>query len=492
MRLDSFVGPSYVSQSPYADCEDLFNWYVEEIESQGRTTRSAFYPTPGVEEITSGAIPTGTGRAHYFENGRQFLVLGKLLYEMSQDGILTERLVTGEPFGALEINSFPATISGNGTGGGQLFITSGQCGYVYDLSTNVLTKIAALDGISTMGDFLEGYFFSLDVNTGIVRISDLNDGSTWDPTQFIQNSASSDDWISMKVANRYLYLMGKNTTQAWFNAGTFPIPVEPHPSGLMQYGVGAIFSPEVVGNSLIWLSATINGRGSVIRTSGFTPEIISNFALHNAFDSYALLSDAIGDSYEDAGHLFYILTFQTANVTWAWDSSSGWAKRGTWNSGRNAYDLWRPCFHAFAFGEHRILDIRGTGIYRMSKNYYYDVEGILIRRVRRSPAIVDENNLVFYSKFELDLQPGLADLSGQGSAPVVMLRTSKDNGMTWGNEMEASAGLRGEYQTRVEWNRLGAARRMVFEVSVTDPIPWRVLGAFVDMKRSIKGQQNAA
>lgn len=485
MRLDGFIGPSYVSQSPYADCEDLINWYVEEIEGPGRSVRAAFYPTPGVQEILTGTTAVGEGRANFFQNDRQFLIIGETLYEQARTGVLTSR-------GTVTLDEFPATISGNGAAGGQLFITSGTNGYVYDLATDVLTAIAALAGKATMGDFIDNYFLCLDASEGKVYISDLLDGATWDPTQYIQNSASSDDWTSMKVANRYIYLGGSATMQAWFNAGTFPIPFEPHPSGLMQYGVAAPFSPEVVGNSLIWVSSTVNGQGSVVRTSGFTPEIISNFALHNAFDDYPDLSDAVGDSYEDAGHLFYLLTFPTANVTWAWDSTSGWAKRGTWNSGNNSFGVWRPCFHAFAFGEHRMLDISGNGVYQMSKDFYYDVDEIPIRRVRRSPAVVDENNLVFYSKFELDLQPGLAAFTGQSSAPVVMLRTSKDNGQTWSNEMEASAGLRGEYGTRVDWNRLGAARRMVFEVSVSDPLPWRILDAYVDIKRSIKAQQNAA
>jgi PKD repeat protein len=62
----------------------------------------------------------------------------------------------------------------------------------------------------------------------------------------------------------------------------------------------------------------------------------------------------------------------------------------------------------------------------------------------------------------------------------VMLRISNDGGKTWSiPEMWRSAGKLGEYDTRVRWNRLGSARRRVFEVSVTDSIPWRIQGVFL-------------
>ena len=53
MNLDGFVGPSYVSQSPIADCEELIHWFVEQIESPSAPVHSALYPTPGVTELSN-------------------------------------------------------------------------------------------------------------------------------------------------------------------------------------------------------------------------------------------------------------------------------------------------------------------------------------------------------------------------------------------------------------------------------------------------------
>lgn len=74
-----------------------------------------------------------------------------------------------------------------------------------------------------------------------------------------------------------------------------------------------------------------------------------------------------------------------------------------------------------------------------------------------------------------------------GADPQVMLRLSNDGGKTWVAESWRSAGRVGEYFRRVRWNRLGTARRRVFEVSVTDPIPWRLTGAYIKAESETDG-----
>jgi len=92
-----------------------------------------------------------------------------------------------------------------------------------------------------------------------------------------------------------------------------------------------------------------------------------------------------------------------------------------------------------------------------------------------------ENEEVYYTAFELDLDPGQGAVTGQGANPQVMMRMSDDGGKTWGIERWRSAGKIGEYGTRVRWDRLGRARRRVFEVVMTDPIAWRLTGAYVEL-----------
>lgn len=76
-------------------------------------------------------------------------------------------------------------------------------------------------------------------------------------------------------------------------------------------------------------------------------------------------------------------------------------------------------------------------------------------------------------------QPDPAYEGCPGTDPQVMLRTSNDGGRTYVSERWRSAGKTGEYTRRVRWTRCGSARRRVYEVIVSDPIPWRITGAYL-------------
>lgn len=105
----------------------------------------------------------------------------------------------------------------------------------------------------------------------------------------------------------------------------------------------------------------------------------------------------------------------------------------------------------------------------------------LIRRLRCAPHLTQENTRVFYHRFELDLERGVGLPSGPGADPLVQLRCSRDGGQTWGAPLTLHAGALGAYTQRVLAWRLGYARDMVFEVTVTDPVAWSLVGAWLDL-----------
>lgn len=473
-----FIGGSYVSLSPDALNERTVNFYVERMESPFGQSRLALYPTPGVVELSEA---TGSpGRGHFYQDDREFAVIGTTFYEFDVHGTMTSR-------GTVAVDSNPATICSNGPGGGQVFVTSGDRGYIFDLTTNILTQVRA--SATTMGDHLDGFFLAFDAATSTVFLSDLLDGTTWDPTQFLQRSIRPDPWVSMIVWDRYIWLFGTETTEVWYNAGTTPIPFQPHPSGLVLYGTAAAFSPKVAGGALMWLGRTANGQGDVLRASGFTPEVVSTFGVHPSVDAYHRmdLAAAVGDTYEELGHAFYVLTIPRSG-TWVYDATPSlqlppavrWAERGTWISEDNAYAPWRPQFHAFAFGEHRMLDRETGSLYRLTHDTLYDVDDRPVRRLRRPPALWAHDGRLFVSEFEVALEPGLGLVSGQGSDPQVALRISRDAGKTFGHERSRSAGTIGQYTHRTTWSRCGSVKKgSAFqpEIIMTDPTPYRLMGA---------------
>ena len=60
------------------------------------------------------------------------------------------------------------------------------------------------------------------------------------------------------------------------------------------------------------------------------------------------------------------------------------------------------------------------------------------------------------------------------------LRYRKDGAHTWSNNYDRSFGLAGEYKHRVRYSRMGKARDMVYELSCADPVPCRVVDAYLN------------
>lgn len=116
----------------------------------------------------------------------------------------------------------------------------------------------------------------------------------------------------------------------------------------------------------------------------------------------------------------------------------------------------------------------------VSPSYFEDPR--IIRRLRRAPHVSQENVRVFYRKIELDLERGVGLATGQGEDPLVMLRLSRDGGHTWSEPLLMSAGRIGVYTQRVIARRLGQARDTVFEVTVSDPVAWSLVNAWLDLE----------
>jgi hypothetical protein len=488
MLYPGFVSGSYESQSPFADLEKTVNWYPEPLESKSVPWDAALYPCPGFKEYVT--VANVNTRALFSMAGRVFAVIGNKVYKLTSSNTAT---AVTTPTVANDPN--PAQIASNGDAGGQLLIASGTNGYLLTISTNTLSTIANLASKCTMAGMIDGYFLAFDSANSKFYISGLNDGTTWDATQFAQRSIAPDPWKAMVVdGSRQIWLIGEQTGEVWYDAGTSPFPFAPVPGAVFGYGTPAPFSVKLAGSMMCWLSQTSDGAGIVVGATGVTPQRISTYAVETAIASYArssIITDAEAVVYSEAGHTFYCLSFPSANKTWVFDLTTGlWHQRGVWDEAEGDYDVWAPRNHCYGFGKHLIGD-RTTGkICTMDTSFTTECDSSTMRRLRIPPPMFRAPGVrrMFVSRMELILESGLGLSSGQGSDPQVMLRSSV-NAKTWSDERLAAAGAVGAYDAQVVWTRLPSSLKMwVPEITVTDPIPWRIMGAEID-GRGFFGQQ---
>jgi hypothetical protein len=229
---------------------------------------------------------------------------------------------------------------------------------------------------------------------------------------------------------------------------------------------------------------------------------------------YADLSDAIGYSYQQDGHTFYVLIFPTANTSWVYDAAAGaWHERAGWTNGEFTRHR-SNCQMAFN-NEVIVGDFENGNIYAFDLEDYSD-DGQVQKWLRTWRALpTGSNNLkrTAQHSLQLDIESGvglngyviseviyletelgdylitesndflIADqeaVATQGADPQVMLRWSDDGGHTYSNEHWSPIGKIGEYYKRVFWRRLGMTLKLrdrVYELSGTDPVKITIVGA---------------
>lgn len=484
MRYPSFIGGAYKASNPRAANELCINLYPEPIQSSATTNDWQLVPTPGVQAHSASATGVAPGRAFAVFNGRAYAVIGTEFIELLAGAVRVLR-------GTILSDDGYATLSYNGSGGHQVFITSAGRAWCYDTESHAFTLVT-LPGQASAAVMLAGYTFMLDRTTSTIYQSGLLNSLSFNAISSAKRIVAGNPWRQVAVLGKQLFLLGELTSEVWYVADTYPFALVPHPSGEIPTGIAANDSVAAVGVGLFWLAQSASIRGVVVSASGFQPTIVSDFAMQAAIGGYSRIDDAVGYGVDDrAGHEFYVLTFPTAGTSWVYDlSTRRWHERRLWISQSAQWQAWRPVFSVHFSGLSLTLDRLGSDVLVLTPTGGTDLDRP-IRRIRRAPYILDELRLLFVSRFWLLMKTGQGlstgvggnplNPDGQGVNPLISLNVSTDGGNTWWSAGDVSSGRQGEYSYYPEWTRLGAGESFVFEIDMTDPVPWSIVDAFVEV-----------
>jgi hypothetical protein len=474
-KWKGFVGGTGVAQALSGAVEDTVNLYVERLPDDA-ANEAALLPTPGFQRWGSATTDVGTRAMVSIANNRLFAIIGAGLWEFDINGAGTRR-------GTVALDANPAQLAYNGVIGGQMGIASGGNIYAYDLTTNTLTG-PYLNGGYTHIAYASGFGLAFNATTGKVNLSNLNNLTVWSAAQFFQRSLFADPWRAMFVdQNNLIWLIGTDSFEVWYNTGQGTQPWAPLSGLVGVIGIVGPFAYAVAQAGNVWLARNQAGQGLLVMTHGGPPESLSSRAMASAVTTYSRnggLADTEIVHHQTDAHLFTNITFPRGG-TWSYDSvEQSWTRRGKWNPATGSYAIWQPRCHGMAFGKHLVGD-RTTGVIaEMDASFATELDGTGIRRLRRTPALLSEKRRAPIDQLELLMDVGLGVQSGQGAPPTVLLRVSDDGGRTWSNELRASTGAAGAWRTRVYWTRLGLFQHAVAEFTYSDPVPFRVVDAYLN------------
>lgn len=484
MRI-GFVGPSYTAQSSAIADEECINFYAESNESGGVVVQNQAYGgrqagvvksliyTPGLSIFAE--LPAGPVRGTYWTGTRAFAIADNEFLEVFADG-------TTKKWGTVATDGNAASLGANSI---QLLVVSGGHAYCFTFATNDFVDVTAqLAGVPVQCDCSDTIGVVMFQNSNKYQMSQVLDFSTW-PGQLVNEvSVFAENIASIKVNHRELWIFGLKRSQPYQDTGSTEV-FDVIPGALIETGSASTFSPERVDNSIFWIGLDEHGAYVAWRSEGYTPSRISTHAVEVWLSKQKNISQLVSYSYQANGHLFWLLYVPNSDCTWVYDVGEQlWHKRATWLADKAVYQPHWSWNHMFAFGKHLVGDWNSGNLYELTADAYTD-NGNLIQRVRRSPTVFDEMKWIYHSDLTVDFetglgpQPPLVDGEGNPRPPQAMLRWSDNRGKTWSNQHVRDCGFAGEYNTRVIWRRLGRSRYRVYELKVTDPIPWVIVDAYL-------------
>lgn len=361
-------------------------------------------------------------------------------------------------------SSFPANPAAV-TGGG-------LAGATVDLST--IIGFLGADRV----DYLDTFMLFNQPNTRDFY-STLSNVITIDP-EFIASKTSYPDNIQvLMVVHRELWLLGsQKSTELWYDAGGTQFPFQIEPGVYIEQGCVAKGSVARHDVEIYWLGVNKDGKATVFLGANYLANPISTFAIADEIGKYARIDDAIGMVYQQLDHVFYVLTFPTANKTWVFDRTQKLWHERVWLDPNGQENRIRPNFLIAAYGMILAGDWETGDLYQYDLNNNTD-NGQPIVRTRGFPHYQNMAKRNSYSRFTLDMECGTAlDTSDY----TITMRYSYDKGKTWKTPQTQSLGAQGQYLVWPTWaGSQGLTRDMLYEVSWSSPVNTALNGAYVNV-----------
>jgi len=478
------LGGAYQSRSIIASAQKCINLYPEVNEDPQAPTPVTHFPTPGL--TLQGTPPlAGPSRCLYrTSHGELFIVVYDSVYFVDTNFGYT--LV-----GTIAVGSTQVVMSDNGLV--IVLVDGSTTGYAIDMATHAFAVIndpnflggTFVDYIDTFLIFNTPGTFEWQTSLALVTFDNLTAGvitppnlyAAFDPLDVATKNGSPDPIVGLIVMHRNIWIIGELTTEAWYNSGAADFAFAPAQGVFIEHGCIAPYSIARQDLSVFWLSQDRQGKCLVLRGGAdFVVKELSSKGIEAIFSSFSVVQDAIGGCFQIFGHAYYVITFPTANRTFAVE-----LKTGQWHelayTGPDQLERHRANGWAFAYDMNVVCDYQNGKIYELDPNNMTD-DGNPITRLRTIPHLLNDGKRIRLDKVMADTQGGT--LGSDNPSPTIFLRVSNNRGGSYGNAVEGRFGDAGEYGEFPTWNNLGMGRDFVLELSWSDPINTALNGIFYE------------
>lgn len=430
--------------------QTLVNLFPE-VNSQ--TGQLALYGAPGLLSFVT--LPTGPIRGvHTFLEDQLIAVGGEVAYVIEEGGSYD---AVGTVAGV-----DPVVMANNGL---QAVIVSDLQSYVLEDDLATFSTITDPDflGASSV-DFLDQYMIYSKRDSGVYFFSALADALSYDALDVATAERRPDRLRRVIVLGTEIILCGTKSFDGRYNSGAADLPFEAT-SLAIDYGLAGRDAIAKLDNTIMFVDDVNTPRA----LRGGTPEAIGGHEIINTIKGWNDKALIRGFAYRCRGHEFFAMRHPDGCVVIdaaPQQNSPSWHKRESYNS-----PTWKIGCAENIWGKDIAGDVTTGDLYEIS-DATYDEDGDHLVRVFETNALSPSGAPFTLHALEIDLEPGVGILSGQGEDPRVWVQLSRDGGNTFGARREKIIGARGARKYRIRFTNFGQFRPHggVIRFGISDPV----------------------
>lgn len=328
--------------------------------------------------------------------------------------------------------------------------------YVYNYGTSAFTTIKGSDlGILPVYvTYQDTYIIIIDGNSNRWRLSGNNDALNYPADSVGLIQTKPDLGRGVIGFNRQLFVMGKTVTEIWHDVGNTIFPYQRDNSISIDYG---LLSPETLSsgfNKLVWLGSNEKAGPVLLVSTGGVPRKLATDGIEFLLSDLSEPEDSYGFLFEEDGHVFYQITFETDNVTLVYDFET-----------EKFFNLSDECQGAHlarraAFFNNRNYFVSNVdGFLYEFGTQFTTFNGLTIPRIRiTGPTRMPDASRFLINNVNVTLEQGETR-----QLQRVDLSLSKNGGASFGNIVGKTLNDLGNRRNKLQWWHLGSANDVTFQ-----------------------------
>lgn len=436
------VGANGFGRYPKISSERTWNMMISD---------NALVPLPG---YTARSVLANSGQARAIYTSPAYdhmiVVVDDMVFAVASD-------LSQSQVGQLHTSQGRVFISENNAQ--QIAIVDGLNIYVFNYGNNSFTVVlnATLGFNPTYITFQDGYLICAAGGTNRWRLSGPNDATDWPaggPNVGLYQTAAGDLVEAVITVDRPLFVIGQRAAEVWFDTGTQLFPYQRSNQMSIAYGTLSVDTVASGYSLLVWLGTNENAGPAILVSKGGLPQQISDEGMTYVLDHLTHPEDSFGFLFKMDGHIMYMLTFRTDNLSFVYD----FTVNKFFSMSDHNLDHFIAKKVTYFNGKYYFISFEDAKLYELNSQIYnYDGKEIPRIRIGKNVRLPNASRFIM-SNANITIEQGV-----DTTIQRVELSVSRNGGESWGYTASKDLNSLGNRPNRLNFWQLGAANDAVLQ-----------------------------